>query len=310
MHIPQHNYIYLADTRVEQPVYEVRHTLGKGLGVIAVEFVPRGTAIITEAPLFTIPLPVINPGQGFRLTDMIPAIYSAYKSLPEYEKGELLSLHNFRFESETTENDTLSHNLATILRSNAYNTGLAHTGVFPAIARVNHDCRPNAGNWWSEKTGTRVIYAMQDIKAGDEITVSYIPLLLRQRDRAARLEQYGFVCQCTVCKASVEHDKERIKIADLMVDLKGKLERKINKKDVMNKRLAKAERLIDMVLEEGLADYLPSVYHLAAVFSEQAGQFDAAKRWAMKKLKELELAEKGSEETLGVKAFIRDLKLS
>lgn len=292
----------------KHPIYEVQHTPGKGLGVIAIEFIPRGTRIITEAPLFTIPLPKINPGQGFRLTDMIPAIESAYFSLPTSEQEELLSLHNFRFESETAENNTLSHNLATILRSNAYNTGPSHTGVFPAIARVNHNCRPNAGNWWSKKTGTRIIYAMQDIEAGEEITVSYIPLLMKRQDRAARLEQYGFVCQCTVCMASEEHDKQRIRIADVMADLKGKIERKSIKKKVMEKRLMKAEKLIHLVSEEGLADYLPGAYHLAAIFGEQAGHIETAEGWAWMKLEELKLAENDSEEVLEVIAFISDLR--
>jgi len=239
---------------------------------------------------------------------MIPAIDSAYSSLPISEKEELLSLHNFRFESETVENDTLSHNIATILRSNAYNTGPAHTGIFPGIARVNHDCQPNAGNWWSMKSGTRIIYAMQDIEAGTEITVSYIPLLMTRQERAARLEQFGFVCQCTVCMAPEEHDQKRIRIAGVIADLKGKIERESNKRNVREKRLAKAEKLVDMVLEEGLADYLPLAYHLAAVLSKQAGNLGAAKRWALMKLEELNLAEKYSEEALEVTAFISNLK--
>ena len=148
---------------------------------------------------------------------------------------------------------------------------------------------------------------MQDIKAGDEITVSYIPLLIRQQERAARLEQYGFVCQCTVCMATTAHDKKRIRIADLMADLKGKVERKSSSKIVMAKRLGKAKTLLNMTLEEGLSDYLAGVYHLAAVFSEQAGELEAAKMWALLKLEELKLAEKDSQEAVSVIAFIDDL---
>jgi SET domain-containing protein len=89
----------------------------------------------------------------------------------------------------------------TILRSNAYNTGSSHIGLFPKTARINHSCNPNAGNYWDEKAAERVIYASRDIEEGEEITVSYIPLLKPIKERQARLQQYGFTCDCSACQS-------------------------------------------------------------------------------------------------------------
>lgn len=233
---------------------------------------------------------------------MISNIEAEFDSLSSEQKDEFLGLHEFHFASEETPNK-----LMTIFRSNAYNTGGNHVGMFPKIARINHSCKPNSGNWWSENSNHRIIYASRDIEKGEEITVSYIPLLKTARDRQARLQQYGFTCDCDACN-SLESDKRRVKISDSLDDLEQKQHSPSKKASIQEKRFGKALVLIEMIEEEGLPDYLARAYHLAAVFNKQAGHLQEATKWAMKEWEILQVAELDSEEALKAMNFVGSLK--
>jgi hypothetical protein len=148
---------------------------------------------------------------------MIADIDDSFALLTSEQKVEFLSLNDFRFPSEEKQNHLLA-----IFRSNAYNTGEESITLFPKIARINHSCRPNAGNWWSEATEKRTIFAARDIQEGEKITVSYIPLLRTTADRQARLQQYGFKCDYP-CQ-SAEASRMRIKISELLDSLEAEHE--------------------------------------------------------------------------------------
>jgi hypothetical protein len=251
-------------------------------------------------------MPEMIPGQGFRIADMVPDISSAFERLTSCQQEEVMSLHDFRYASE---DEAAQSHLLTIFRSNAYNTGDDKIGLFPKTARINHSCRPSAGNWWSEKTQRRVIYAMRDIEAGEEITVSYIPLLKTKRERQARLGQYGFVCECDACSDESEvGDKTRVKIGDWLEDLEGKAGRKSGKEEVRRKRVEKARKLVEMVENEGLGDYIARAYHLVAVFCEHAGGLEEARIWAGKEQEVLGWAEETSNESLASATFLESLR--
>jgi len=280
----------------------VRPAAGKGLGVFATRLIRQGTPIIIEVPLISVPVPQLAPGQGFRIADMVSDIESSFQDLTPEQQEEFLQLHNFRFPSETEQ----SH-LLTIVRSNAFSTGDDRVGLFPRIARINHSCRPNSGNWWSEEKGRRIIYAARNIEEGEEITISYIPLLKTREERNTRLAQYGFVCGCEACRDG-SGDKNRLKIAGLLEDLEQKTHSVSKKESITEKRIARAISLVKMVEKEGLTDYLARAYHLVAVFNKHGNEFGVAKTWAEKELGILKLAENDSRETLAVLEFIDVLR--
>ncbi|KAK0102273.1 hypothetical protein ONS95_005895 [Cadophora gregata] len=289
------------------PLYDVVPLPGKGLGVIAKVPIPRGTKIIIEASLVTVPMPSLIPGQGFPLASMLTSLTTSFSSLSPASQTTFLSLHDHRFPGDEEANQ--SH-LLTIFRSNAYNTGTSEVGLFPLIARINHSCRPNSVNYWSERLGKRVIYAGRDIEVGEEITVAYIPLLKTLKERQARLAQYGFVCGCEACKdESAGSGKRRGKIADLMEVLEGKVEVGSQKAEV-NERLARrAEKLVGMLGEEGLVDYWAKAYRFIAVFEERAGNLERARMWGESVVQELRLAEDSSEEIDRAHTFLDELKI-
>jgi hypothetical protein len=70
--------------------------------------------------------------------------------------------------------------------------------MHPFLAKINHSCRPNT--YVRFFPGCVKVLPLEDIKEGEEITISYIeinnPLRLRQKELK---ERYFFTCQCTRC---------------------------------------------------------------------------------------------------------------
>lgn len=240
-------------------------------------------------------------GQGHRITDMITELEQEFEKLSPSQQNEYLNQHDYGFPGETQTR------LLTILRSNAYNTGDNHVGSFPKTARINHSCKPDCGNFWSEEQGHRVIYAESDIEKGVEITVSYIPLLKSIKERQARLQQYGFVCDCSACQ-SPESSKRRVRISDLLESLEQKLY-SASKKEETNERLVKkAVALVGMIEDGGLTNYLARAFHLASVFNQRRGNLKVALEWAVRELEIHQWAEFDSEEALATTQYMDSLR--
>ncbi|RYG41363.1 SET domain-containing protein-lysine N-methyltransferase, partial [archaeon] len=72
-----------------------------------------------------------------------------------------------------------------------------------ATAMCNHACAPTARytSYWDAKRACPVIrlYALSDIPAGGEVTISYTDVSASKADRQAALARYGFVCACSRC---------------------------------------------------------------------------------------------------------------
>ncbi|MEW5301046.1 MAG: hypothetical protein WDW38_009384 [Sanguina aurantia] len=77
----------------------------------------------------------------------------------------------------------------------------SHLGLFPEFSLFNHSCAPNAINYVLNGD-TMVVRAATDVKAGDEVTISYMgrPQLTPVGDRLEHLQRdYGFICDCKRC---------------------------------------------------------------------------------------------------------------
>ncbi|KAH9850123.1 SET domain-containing protein [Lenzites betulinus] len=83
-------------------------------------------------------------------------------------------------------------------------TSYAH-GVFPLASRLfNHSCVPNAACKYiiePEKPVTMQVVALRDIGIDEEITIPYLDPALPYRIRREALEaNYGFTCECSLCR--------------------------------------------------------------------------------------------------------------
>jgi lysine-specific demethylase 8 len=80
------------------------------------------------------------------------------------------------------------------------------TAMYSRICKMNHSCDPNVvvvyprrAGWGSQYPLTAFCIAIKDIRAGDELTISYIDPEQTYADRQAALANYGFRCRCSRC---------------------------------------------------------------------------------------------------------------
>ncbi|KAJ4362403.1 hypothetical protein N0V83_010496 [Neocucurbitaria cava] len=86
--------------------------------------------------------------------------------------------------------------------------------VTPEVARINHACRPNALWRFNDYTLGFEVFALKDIKPGEEITLSYGFESRSHRRRVKSIEaNLGFTCRCPLCSANetlIEQSNDRL----------------------------------------------------------------------------------------------------
>ena len=266
-------------------VYVVESSQGKGLGVFAAHDLDVGDIVMREAPILKIQFPRVSKGGVYPTAAVSRLVHDEFESLSSSEQEEVLSLTYYTKGANTTEVDKL----ATIFRTNAYNTG-DKVGLFPKIARINHSCRPNTGYSWSERLNKRVVFATRKIKAGEEFFVSYISLAMPQEDRQKHLDKYGFKCQCDACAqervAREASDNRRTTISNAFAKFEHRLiitppESKAGKREALNNAQVSVQ-LAQLVQEEGLADYYAKAYRIVAITHGRVEDWQSAATWANK----------------------------
>uniref|UniRef100_A0A4W6D4K0 [histone H3]-lysine(4) N-trimethyltransferase n=1 Tax=Lates calcarifer TaxID=8187 RepID=A0A4W6D4K0_LATCA len=110
--------------------------------------------------------------------------YSKHLDMPDHK--DLLTLFSqVACNGFTIEDDELSH---------------MGTAVYPDVALINHSCLPSVIVTYNGTSAE--VRAVQDMKPGDEVLISYIDLLYPTDDRNNRLrESYYFTCDCQECKS-------------------------------------------------------------------------------------------------------------
>ncbi|XP_023256268.1 N-lysine methyltransferase SMYD2-like [Seriola lalandi dorsalis] len=120
--------------------------------------------------------------------------YSKHLEFPDHK--DLLALFSqVACNGFTIEDDELSH---------------IGTAVYPDVALINHSCLPSVIVTYNGMSAE--VRAVQNMKPGDEVLISYIDLLYPTDDRNNRLrESYYFTCDCKECK-SKSKDKAKLKV--------------------------------------------------------------------------------------------------
>lgn len=135
---------------------------------------------------------------------------AAFQSLLPYEKVNYISLHA----SRCGAHPTLDHPSAAILNGTIHDIymtnsfAIAHdteSVLAVNIARVNHSCLPNAEHLYINRAGLLTLWAVKDIPAGEEITLSYMDDFKGYEERKVFLERnWNFVCDCNACDITTE----------------------------------------------------------------------------------------------------------
>lgn len=114
------------------------------------------------------------------------------RAMTKTEQREYLSLHN-NFPGKPV--------LGSILKTNGLPCGTdsPNGGIYPTICLINHSCLPNSHNNWNDEAKHETIHAIQPIKAGQEITISYDRGGPSAERQAFLKKAFGFDCKCSIC---------------------------------------------------------------------------------------------------------------
>lgn len=205
-------------TKLENaPAYKMEAVPGAGAGMIATRFIPRGSLLVSEPPLFTV------RGNLSTSRATAAAIESAVRVLSDAQKQIFFSLHNSQ--------DASMSAAVGIVKTNGHPLGVGSSdcGIFPTCSRFNHSCASNASYTWDGAATQEAVYAGKDIARGEQITVNYLDEqhlnAPRSERRAVLLRDFRFECACTVCRASpaaiAASDRRRAEVARLDAQVAG-----------------------------------------------------------------------------------------
>jgi hypothetical protein len=140
-----------------------------------------------------------------------------------------------------------------IMETNCYGLGCdnALSGVFEVFSRINHSCIPNAERWWDLEREVETLYAINDIKENEEITVAYSgdvyyrPLSDRQ-DLISR--GWRFHCLCRCCQLT---DPESVAASDRRRRFIGWVDKEVGFR-APHKMIQLVTRALEFIEEEGI----------------------------------------------------------
>ena len=197
------------------PVYKIVPVEGFGLSMVATTNIARGQTIAIERPLLVYPQTVV----GLNMAGVLALYERMVDELDPENREAVYALRNVKGP------DWPSH-LKGILDTNTL--GIGRVPGYPAmyaaaardISRVNHrrvscsgpalpyadapplscSCSPNACHDFDVATLTVVLRAHAPIRAGEQVTISYVDTARPRVERREELSRrYKFVCMCKAC---------------------------------------------------------------------------------------------------------------
>ncbi|KAL2260914.1 hypothetical protein VTK26DRAFT_4951 [Humicola hyalothermophila] len=297
--------------RTTPPKYNVRPVPGKGMGVVATAPIRRGELIMANTASYMVDYAVFN---GLSREQYTLLESHAVDHLPPAHREAILALSPLNT-FNTTDTANLNHTdlIDKITATNMFDIDPepsdadqyhSFASLFPHIARLNHDCRPNAEYRFSYPLLAQLVHAARDIQPGEEITISYLDPLQTRAARTRRLrDNWGFECSCPACVPppsspssksesgdTAESDARITEILDLRSDLLDRLYPDPDEDDAPSTPASapaptaaspsQAERLIELYTRERLWTGLHEAYAFAALEYSAAGDEGAAIRYA------------------------------
>ncbi|QDS67957.1 hypothetical protein FKW77_008975 [Venturia effusa] len=247
-----------------EPPYEIRQLPGRGFGLIANRTVHRGDKIFVHTPIL---IAQAITETGLEEEELFRLHRVAVERLPEGSRQLFMALHGH------FGGDLVYDRFST----NAFNV-FDFAAIFPETARINHDCRPNAGYYFDKPTFTHKVHATREISSGVEITISYIDPFLTSQQRLERIPgQWGFNCSCSLCSSSREDLSASDQRLEQILELESQLQ------DLRTNRTAKvetAEKLVLLYKEERFETSLAKAYVFAALEHIYVGNRRMAQKFA------------------------------
>ncbi|KAL8304451.1 hypothetical protein RB597_004373 [Gaeumannomyces tritici] len=173
--------------------FEQKEIPGKGLGLVAARPIRRGEPIMARPPVLVVHQDAIGmeaEAAQLRLYD------AAMAHLPRGTAEDFLS------QAAQSATEERGRKVKDVMDTNSFNAaagGHPHVASYLDVSRLNHDCRPNLVFHVSPSL-SHTTYAVRDIAAGEELTISYLdPFRAREVRRARAERSWGFACACSQC---------------------------------------------------------------------------------------------------------------
>ena len=194
------------------PMYALRDVPGKGKGLVAIEKIFKGTRILSEEPIITVPR---NESASEQLR---MSICQQVDVLSDHQRRAFLSMHNIHAYRNAAEQ------YLGIVRTNALpiETNGSEGGIFLEACRINHACDNNAQKNWNTNIKRHTVHALRDIYKGEEITIYYLGVHKNREARNKALQaKLGFICLCRLCSLPLEQSQESDRRLDEIYRLDG-----------------------------------------------------------------------------------------
>ncbi|KAK0646870.1 hypothetical protein B0T16DRAFT_170692 [Cercophora newfieldiana] len=259
---------FIPDTRVS---YDIKELPNKGYGVISTAFIPKDSIVMLELPYM---LKISDPSP-WNHKGAIALMQQAAKRLTSKDQSRLLQMAR----------QDKGYVLDDIFRTNSFRVtveGVGHAALYPEIARINHDCKPNTIIRYSTQTLALEIVAYRDIEPGEEITLSYFALNLRYHQRIQAIKSWGFNCSCSFCADEATRQKSDRRRDDIARILQAITRKENITRDIVSKAVGKLE---DLVNEEGLSAQMGDLLYMVADACMAAKDFQLAREIGEEALK-------------------------
>lgn len=265
--------------RYENPPFEQREFPGKGRGLVANKTLHRGDRIFGSTPI------LITDSDSYALStsERLALLYRGVDTLPPHTQSAFWALLG-HFNGDPVDDRINTNNFDVTI------DGIPQQALFPEIAMLNHDCRPNAAYFWDEQMMTHYVHAIRDIHPGEEITITYIDNEKDRKTRMRRLEKnWGFNCSCSACTAhaslAAESDSRLYQITGLAKTLDDWTSTSSATPEI-------AELLISLYEQERLDASLATAYKYTAEVYSSFGKKWLAMKYARLSV-ELSMLDKG-----------------
>ncbi|KAK2591723.1 hypothetical protein QQS21_010577 [Conoideocrella luteorostrata] len=196
------------------PPYKEELVAGKGRGLVATKMFHRGDKIFADTPILLIDADIFEDSEDLWVTLEEEAV----RKLPLESQRKFWELHG----------QPVQNPIAGRIDPNAFELNTANAtyyAVLPEIARLNHDCRPNAAYFFDQDTLTHHVHAITDIPPGTELSITYIDPTMHRKKRVRKLlRNWGFQCSCSQCSASAHLSQASDRRLSQIVDLSERLE--------------------------------------------------------------------------------------
>ncbi|KAI2603566.1 SET domain-containing protein [Hypoxylon fragiforme] len=245
------------------PPFHATHVPGKGIGVVADRHIQKGETLLVRTPTLlvqTAPHVELDPGARDALYEV------AVDKLPR--PGYELFMGQ--------------------MGEGVY--GKVETNCFQLVVKTHN---PNSVHYRIANT-THTTVAARAIAPGEELSISYIALLLPRAERRSRLRRWGFSCTCAQCllshspsPLSTASDSDS-RVAEILA-LEAALE-------VFNETVVTADtgaRLVELYQLERLDVYLGQAYTRAALNYALFGEEEKARVYAGMAVEALEREDGG-----------------